>query len=496
VNLEQQKKRARDLLRGIRDGHPEALERLRRHHPRWSTASDARARQLIALHDAQYTIAREQGFASWPRLKAYAEPPGDVRHTRLFVPDINWLSDRVHGLLATHQSGVPAALEQIRAWHPRFADAADDDIAHAPFTDVDARLVYAREHGFDRWEELAARVEALARGRAEEPFMAAFRAIETGDIAELQSLLHAHPTLARARGTNGNTLLNLEVSLLGSARRNADGKGRTAITLAGVEALLASGADADDANDRGWTPLHQAGYSNLPDVAARLIAAGAAIDAEGHGSGGTPLVTALFWGHREVAELLAGHGVVPANLRAAAGVGDAAMVERFFTADNTLTPVAGAARGFYRPHSGFPQWQPSNDPQEILDEALVWACKSDRVEVLDRLRRGGARLDADPYRGTPLIWAAACNRRRSVAWLLDHGADVNRRATFGGLSHGQGITALHLAAQYGHLEMVRFLVERGADVAVTDDLYHATPAENAEYFKHTAIVDYFRTRRV
>ena len=494
MNLEQQKKRARELLRGIRDGQPEALERLRRHHVRWSSASDARARQLVALHDAQYAIAREQGFSSWPRLKAYAEPPADSRQTRLFVADLAWLTDRVHGLLAAQKSGVPAALEQIRAWHPQFADATDNDIVRAPFTGADARLVYAREHGFDRWEDLAARVDALAHGRSGEPFMAAFRALESGDLDVLQSLLRAHPALARARGTNGNTLLNLEVSLLGSKRRAAANAPEPESALALLDALLAAGADADDGNDRGATPLHQAGYANLPRVAGRLVAAGASIDAEAHGSGGTPLVMALFWGHREAADVLRGYGIVPDNLRTAAGVGDLAMVEQFFTTSDTLTSAAGAARGFYRPHTGFPAWQPSDTPQEVLDEALVWACKSDRVEVLDRLLRGGARLDADPYRGTPLIWAAVCDRRRTVEWLIDRGADVNQRATFGGASHGQGITALHLAVQYGHLGMVRLLVERGADLTLQDDLYHATPVQGAAYFKQAEIVDYFRTR--
>ena len=161
--------------------------------------------------------------------------------------------------------------------------------------------------------------------------------------------------------------------------------------------------------------------------------------------------------------------------------------------DGTLTPNAGAARGFYRPHSGFPDWQPSTDSQEILDEALVWACKSDRIEVLERLVRGGARLEADPYRGTPLIWAAASNRTQAAAWLLDHGADVNRRATFGGPSHGQGITALHLAAQSGHLAMVKLLVKRGADLSIKDDLYNATPVGSAEYFGQTEVRDYFRS---
>jgi len=112
--------------------------------------------------------------------------------------------------------------------------------------------------------------------------------------------------------------------------------------------------------------------------------------------------------------------------------------------------------------------------------------------VLERLVRAGARVDADPYRGTPLIWAAACNRTDAAEWLLHHGADVNQKATFGGL-HGQGITALHIAAQYGHLPVVRLLVERGADRSIHDDLYHSTPVGGATYFGRIEVRDYLRS---
>ncbi len=133
------------------------------------------------------------------------------------------------------------------------------------------------------------------------------------------------------------------------------------------------------------------------------------------------------------------------------------MVDACFNRDGTLTAQACAARGFYRPHSGFPDWQPSNDRQEILDEALVWATKSNRVEVLPRLIQAGAHLDANPYRGTPLIWAV-CNRIEAARCLLDHGAKVDTKATFGGPTHGQGVTALHMTSQYGHLAMVQFIL--------------------------------------
>ncbi len=74
LNLDQQKKQARELLRAIRAGNEDAISRLRRHHSRWTSSDDATVRQLVALHDAQFVLAREQGFASWPKLKAYAEP--------------------------------------------------------------------------------------------------------------------------------------------------------------------------------------------------------------------------------------------------------------------------------------------------------------------------------------------------------------------------------------------------------------------------------------
>ncbi len=482
MNLEQQKKQAREFLRAIRCGNADAVSRLRRHHARWAAVDDSNVRQLVCLHDAQFVLAREQGFASWPKLKAYAEPSSRSRHTRLFVADVAWIADRVHGLLRTRASAGPATLEQIREWHPRFADLSDDEIRQAPFTEDDARLVYAREHGFETWDELASRVGFLAANpaTAAEPFLAAFAALQSGDAAGFEALLRANPSLASERGTNGNTLLNLAVSLAGA-------------DLSPIEALLAAGADPKEGNDRGSTPLHQAAYANKPEIAVLLIEKGADLDAEAHGAGGTPLIFALFWGHREVADLLGRHSVAPGNLRAAAGLGIPELVDACFQADGSLTAAACAARGFYRPHSGFPDWQPSRDPQEVLDEALVWACKSGRLAVLDRLVRAGARLDADPYRGTPLIWAAVCNRTETVAWLLDRGADVNRKATFGGATHGQGVTALHMAAQYGHMGVVRLLVERGADRSIRDDLYQSTAEGGANFFGQTEVRDYLRS---
>lgn len=83
----------------------------------------------------------------------------------------------------------------------------------------------------------------------------------------------------------------------------------------------------------------------------------------------------------------------------------------------------------------------------------------------------GAQPDADPYRGTALSWAAVNGRVESVRALVELGADPNRRGTFGGPTHGEGVTAIHLAAQAGQRGAVVALLELGADPLITDTLH-------------------------
>lgn len=491
-NLEQQKKQARELLEGARARDPAALERFRAHHPRLGALPAAQWPRL-ALHDAQLVLAREYGFPSWPQLKAHIDDAVAARRTRPFVRDLEYYEDRARGLLEVLADGAAGTLEQVRSWHPAFAGASDEAIRQATaseaFTLDDARLVYAREHGFASWARFTGHVRRLGTGDAREPFMEALEAGQRLDWPRATTILREHPDLVRARGTNGNTLLNLACSLVACPAPVTAGATASsdADRLGPVRLLLAAGADPNQANDRGWTPLHQAGYRNDPEMVALLLGAGARADLEAHGAGGTPLAVALFWGHREAADTLAPAGVVPPNLRVAAGLGRTDLVRTCFTPHGHLTPAARAARGFYRPHSGFPAWRPSDDPREVLDEALVWAARSNRVAAMALLVERGARIDADPYRGTPLIWAAANGRVEAARWLLDHGADVNQRATFGGPTHGQGVTAIHLAAQDNRVAVAELLVARGADPTIEDGIYHSTAVGWAEHFGSTEV---------
>jgi ankyrin repeat protein len=390
------------------------------------------AGESAKLADVQFELARELGFDSWPKLKSYVER---LSLEQPFRVDLDYYEGRADGIASVR--GVSTA---------------------------EARRDLAARHGFGSWRALRRHVDAMHRGQEPAtPFVLAYRAVEENDRARLIDLLDRFPDLVVQRGTNGNDLLGMAGS------------------LEVVSLLLERGADPNRGNDYGWTKLHQAGYGNDCELARLMLEAGGRTDLSARGDGGTPLVQALFWGHREVAELL---GREPVNLRVAAGLGDVELIGAL-----AGTPQAGAHREFYRPHGGFPAWQPSDDPQEVLDEALVWAARSGRVEAIRLLVELGARVDADPYRGTPLTWAAVNGRLSSVRALVELGADPNQRGTFGGPDHGEGVPAIHVAAQAGQREAVIALLGLGADPLIRDHLHGGTALGWARQGCHEDLAD-------
>lgn len=78
-----------------------------------------------------------------------------------------------------------------------------------------------------------------------------------------------------------------------------------------------------------------------------------------------------------------------------------------------------------------------------------------------------------------------------VRLLLDAGEDPNRYNPMGGHSH---TTPLHQAAAAGHDEVVRLLVERGGRVDLKDILWRGTPADWARHEGRTEIEAYLRDK--
>ena len=76
----------------------------------------------------------------------------------------------------------------------------------------------------------------------------------------------------------------------------------------------------------------------------------------------------------------------------------------------------------------------------------------------------GANLDwqDEKWGWTPLHWAARAGKIEIVRMLIDAGANVN-------VQTNGGSTPLHEAVRYGSVEIVRMLIDAGADVNLQDE---------------------------
>jgi ankyrin repeat protein len=90
-----------------------------------------------------------------------------------------------------------------------------------------------------------------------------------------------------------------------------------------------------------------------------------------------------------------------------------------------------------------------------------------------------------------LALAAQHGHVEIVRLLLDAGEDPSRYNPKS--NHGHS-TPLHQAVWAGHDAVVRLLVERGANLAIRDTVYEGTPLGWAEYGGRTAIAEYLRSR--
>ena len=154
-SLESFKKEAKRWFAALRRNVPDARTRFER------AVTNAPAKPI--LRDVQHALAREHGFAGWTELKH--KLTADAEETQ---KALGQLEEMAEALLEAYRTGTPAAMERHWAltWHRRNhqamrtyvqldlgrqagADNQNDDI-----TLDDARYLVAREHGFERWDDL------------------------------------------------------------------------------------------------------------------------------------------------------------------------------------------------------------------------------------------------------------------------------------------------------------------------------------------------------
>ena len=226
-----------------------------------------------------------------------------------------------------------------------------------------------------------------------------------------------------------------------------------------VRALVEAGADVNQAEADGSTPLHWAAYAGDVETARLLLKAGAVANA-GNRYGVRPLSLACTAGSPGVVAALLDAGANPNStltegetaLMTAARAGDGNVVE--------LLLDAGADPNAHEHWKG--------------QTALMWAAAEGHAAVVPTLVRHGADVGARSKRGfTALLFAAREGRTDVVQTLLEAGADldeqisINSTLTAGGVERRRasdaGLNAFLLAAGSAHFELAAYLLDRGAD---------------------------------
>lgn len=315
-------------------------------------------------------------------------------------------------------------------------------------------------------------------------------AARTGKLEAVELLLDRGAEIDAAETWGGTTALMWAISehhpdvvkLLIDRDANVDSVSK-AVTGRGRGAEGRAPAEFDPTSspvgyaNGGFTPLHFAAREGELESARLLVAAGAPIDRVA-ADGKTPLNLAIYNGHYELAELLVDAGA-DINLADAEG-----FPPLFWAVD----------RRNMEWNPGFP-WVQTADPlpliRKLLDAGAEPDTYVDNTPVSRRNFGGSPRIKF----ATALMRAAYSGDEELVRLLVDHGADPLVR-------NSDNETPLLAAAGYGwidgysqgrsnqeRLETIKLLVSLGADVNWACD-HGITPLMVAANFGVTDIIQY------
>ena len=335
---------------------------------------------------------------------------------------------------------------------------------------AEAQLNLARRYGFSSWRALKSHIDRLQASTptdapaGDETEVAAFlRHIGEGDIEDVRAMLAADPQIVNAVGPHpywGGRPQALHVSI--------ETKRRDMFDL-----LLAAGADVDGSNDQ---------YDHW-----------------------SPLMLTLHWDQTEMRRILIERGA-HVGLIEAMLLEDDALVEEMLRAGKSalpkVDPNGGSPLAFARTPFAIDRLLELGVPPGLKDrwgatpiEAMSRLGARGRSLVRHMLLRGieaepqeysrlgdkdalAALIEANPdvaKSDAVMMGAVDFGHHELVQWLLTRGANVNARSSAG--SRG---TALHSAAWNGDLAMVKLLVAAGADVTARDEEHDNTPSGWAE----------------
>lgn len=302
------------------------------------------------------------------------------------------------------------------------------------FTLADAQFLIAQAHSFENWAEFANHLERPFKGDARgREFEAAVDAVVGGDLPTLESLVRRHPDLVRARSARVHRATLLHYVAANGVEDFRQKTPSNAVAIARF--LLEAGAEVDALAEtygggKAQTTMNLLVSSTHPAEAGLqsalvevLLDFGAAIN--GVEDDGSPLMTALGFWYGETAETLARRGARLDSPVAAASVGRLDLVRSFVVDRGTLAPGVRLfeTRWFTTPR----------DPKAHIEMAFASACHFKRTAVAEFFLEIGVDLAAkDKDDMTALHWAAANGSMDLVSKLLERGAPLEVKNTWGG----------------------------------------------------------------
>lgn len=437
--LDSLKKQAKQWLKALRAGHADARERFNRSHLRPSAAP--------GLRDVQHALARELGFASWARLKAA------LMEKARAAPDET--GSALTSLLQAADRGDLVRLRQVLDAHSRLIDERGELPGH---TGRRTALHFGIKH---------AAVVRLLLERGANPnirddgdnAMPLHFAAESQDL-EVIRLLISHGADPVGEGT----MHELDVLGWATAWDYVDARPDvveyllahgarysmpSAVALGAVDAIrelaLRSPAELNrpmDATNHRRRPLHLAVVKRQAGSLASLLALGA--DPEQRDRAGlTPLDQAALAGETALAQMLIDHGA-RIDLPAAVALGRTGDVERLLTEEpGCLAPGRRWGSLIVRAAEGAPVHvletllrlgaspNATDEPATAVDKTvgltpLHVAAFRGNVEAVRVLLAHGAnpRLREQKYGSTAVGWAAYAGKQATRDLLLDAPIDI------------------------------------------------------------------------
>lgn len=347
------KSQAKDLLKARASRDPQVAQRIREFHPRFQGVADASIFDArFRLSDAQLTIARERGFASWARLKRHIEKPTladqlDLPHheriENLAFRDAVDLLDQGDVLnLRAHLNTHPHLVREHVLFeggnyfrHPTLlAFVAENPVRRAtlPANIVEVAKVILEAGAKEDHVALNETLELVSSGsvprqcRVQIPLidlLCAYGADPASAI--LTALAHKELEAVDALLRNGAPLDVVLAAGLGRAEEvlrfllaSSSEKRLCALTLASqyghteiVSILLDAGEDPNRYNigiHAHSTPLHQAAAGGHDKVVRLLVERGARVDMKDTLWQGTPADWARHEGKKDIEEYLQTRG--------------------------------------------------------------------------------------------------------------------------------------------------------------------------------------------